>query len=369
MNKRGLDGSIEKKASNCGRIAGSPVSAWRRLYDVTRRIRALDPWHWMTLGDVFGIHPHGAVGPGFVIFSEQGDPARRMISVYPGWTAFRDAILSQTRDDGLAPLARAVEESWVRMMFIPEASLGRFDRAVLVRLGVDLTCGDEFPAFCSQRVGYFPDRLDPSEVAWLAQILYQAYGMAMRIEAIPDLPRQRLPRLFLVWTQDAAGDWHDTWVEEPATRTEMDVSLALDQVRRVRQHPADATVLQADLVLSPLKMKSIGNHRAEAVFTLLLVNRETEMIVSCDALQATAGIAAMWAQVPGGVLKGLEQLDALPAEIEVCNERMLNVLRPLTELLPFKLTRRENLNALAVARDSLSALLRVQRKKRSALRS
>jgi hypothetical protein len=39
---------------------------------------------------------------------------------------------------------------------------------------------------------------------------------------------------------------------------------------------------------------------------------------------------------------------------------MLNVLRPLTELLPFKLTRRENLDALAVARDSLNDLLRIK---------
>jgi hypothetical protein len=60
------------------------------------------------------------------------------------------------------------------------------------------------------------------------------------------------------------------------------------------------------------------------------------------------------------VLKGMEQLDALPAAIEVRSERMLNVLRPLTELLPFKLTRRENLDALAVARDSLNDLLRIK---------
>jgi hypothetical protein len=56
----------------------------------------------------------------------------------------------------------------------------------------------------------------------------------------------------------------------------------------------------------------------------------------------------------------MEQLDALPAAIEVRSERMLNVLRPLTELLPFKLTRRNKLDALAVAQDSMNELLRIK---------
>jgi hypothetical protein len=351
---------MEKKTTDRGRIAGAPVSAWRRLYDVAARIRALDPWPWMNLGHVFGVQPHGSAGPGFVLFSEQGDPPRRAVSVYPGWAPFRDAIMSHAHPDGRAPLERTVEESWLRLMFLPQAGLGRGDRAVLVRLGWDLTGADEFPAFCSQKVGYFPDRLGPSEVVWLHAVLYQAYGMALRVETAPDLTQERMPRTFLVRMQDAAGGWRDAWVDEPAARTDVDVSIDLDRVRRVRCHPAGAAVLQADLVLSPLKMKSAEDHRSEAVFTLLLVNGETRVIIRCDAMQATEGIETMWAQVPGAVLRGLEQLDALPAVIEVRSERMLNVLRPLTELLPFKLTRRENLDALAVARDSLNDLLRVK---------
>jgi hypothetical protein len=351
---------MEKKTTNRGRIAGAPVSAWRRLYDVADHIRALDPWPWMTLGHVFGVQPHGSAGPGFVLFSKQGDPARRAVSIYPGWAAFRDAIMSHAHPDGRAPLERTIEESWMRLMFLPQSGLSRGDRAVLVRLGCDLTEAAEFPAFCSQKVGYFPDRLGPAEVVWLSAVLYQAYGMAMRVEATPDLTQERLPRTFFVRTQDAAGDWHDSWMDEPVARTDVDVSIDLDRVRRIRRHPADATVLQADLVLSPLKMKSAEDHRSEAVFTLLLVNGDTRMIIRCDALQATEGIESMWAQVPGAVLKGMEQLDALPAAIEVRSERMLNVLRPLTELLPFKLTRRNKLDALAVAQDSMNELLRIK---------
>ncbi|MBM4164198.1 MAG: hypothetical protein FJ222_07135 [Lentisphaerae bacterium] len=351
---------METKTTNRGRIAGAPVSAWRRLYDVADHIRALDPWPWMTLGHVFGVQPHGSAEPGFVLFSKQGDPARRAISVYPGWTAFHDAIMSHARPDDRAPLERTIEESWLRLMFMPASGLNPGDRAVLVRLGCDLTRADECPAFCSQKVGYFPDRLGPSEVVWLSAVLYQAYGMAMRVEMTPGLTQERLPRTLLVRKQDAAGDWRDAWVDEPTTRTDVDVSIDLDCVRRIRRHPADATVLQADLVLSPLKRKSAEDHRSEAIFTLLLVNGETRMIIRCDAMQATEGIEAMWAQVPGAVLKGMAQLDVLPSAIEVRSDRMLNVLRPLTELLPFKLTRRENLDALAVARDSLNELLRVK---------
>ena len=52
-----------------GRVGGAPVADWRRLYDVATRLRALDPWQWMTLGHLFGVQPHGAPEPVFVLFS------------------------------------------------------------------------------------------------------------------------------------------------------------------------------------------------------------------------------------------------------------------------------------------------------------
>ncbi len=351
----------ETTSTDTGRVAGTMLSEWRRLYTVATRIRVLDPWQWVTLGHVFGVQPHGMEEPGFVLFSEQGEPVRRTVSVFRGWTAFRDAIVNRMQDDdSRSPLERTIEESWLRLMFLPRAGLGRTDRAVIKRLALPTDAADEFPAFCSQKIGYFPDRLSPAEVLWLTDILYQAYGMAMRIETAPTLTQERLPRTFFMRLQDADKTWRDAWVDEPPARTEIDVCVDLDCVRRIRQHPTAATVLQADLVLSPLKIKSAADHRSEAVFTLLLVNRDTKAILCCDALQATEGIEPMWAQVTGAVLKGLEQMEAIPAEIEVRSERMLNVLRPLTELLPFKLTRRGKLDALALARDSITELLRVE---------
>jgi len=350
------------KTCDRGRVAGAPVSAWRRLHAVADRIRALDPWSWMTLGDVFGVRPRGAGETGFVLFSRQGSQQWRAVTVVPGWDAFHNALMNPRQQEAhRAPLEQTVEESWVRLMFLPADALARGDCAVLARLGVDLNAGDEYASFCSQKTGYFPDRPGPDEVVWMAAVLYQAYGMAMRIESNPGLTRERLPRSFFVRTQDAAGDWHDAWHDMPPPKIDVVVGVEIDRVERLRKRVRDATVLQVDLFLSPLKVKSPADHRSEAVFTLLVVNRETRMALSCEALQATNGVDTMWAQVPEAVLKAMERLDALPGEIEVCCERMLNVLRPLTEMLPFKLTRREKLDALSAARDSLSGLLRLRK--------
>lgn len=348
----------ETKNGDTGRVVGVPIIAWRQLYDVAAKIRALDPWQWMTLGHLFGVQPYGSREPGFVLFSEQGEPMRRTISVYSGWRAFRNAFANHMAQDRRSPLERAVEESWVRLMFLSSEGLGRSDRLVLKRLGLYPSEANEFPAFCSQKVGYFPDRLSAAEVAWLQAVLYQAYGMALRIEAAPLLTQERLPQTFFVRQQDANGAWHDAWVDEPPVADgSVDVSIDLDLVRRIKGLQQDAMVLQADLVLTPIRAKSPTNFRSEAIYILLLMNRETEVIICCDALQAVEGIEQMWSCVPGVVLRELERLGCIPAEIEVQSERMLNVMRPLTEWLPFKLTRHRRLAVIESVTESLEGLL------------
>ena len=237
--------------------------------------------------------------PVFVLFSELGESAQRMVAVFSGWRAFRVAFANNAAADDRPSLEKTVEESWLRLLFVPRGGLTRTDRAVRTRLGLPVEGVAEFPVFYSQRVGYYPDRLNDAEVIELQTVLYQAYGMAMRIEANPGLTQERLPQTFFVRVQDDGGQWRDAWIDEPPFSDDgIDVSIDLARVRRIAGFSGNGGVLQADLVLTPLRAKTRGSHRVEAIFTLLLMNRETQEIVCCEALQALEGIDAMWARVP-----------------------------------------------------------------------
>lgn len=341
-----------------GRVGGAPVADWRRLYDVAARIHALNPWEWMSLGHLFGVQPYGAHEPSFILFSELAESSQRIVALFPGWRAFRIAFANNANTDDRPPLEKAVEESWRRLLYVPYKGLRRTHRAVLKRLGLLTEDGVNFPVFYSQHVGYYPDRLSATEVVEMQEILYQAYGMAMRVESEPTLTQQRLPKTFFVRMQDANGLWRDTWVDEPPLTDEgVDVSIDLGRVRRIAEFTRVRNVLQVDLVLTSLRAKSRGNHRSEAVFTLLLMNRTDKSVICCEALQALQGVDVMWSRVPGIVLRELEQFGALPDEIEVRSERMLNILRPLSEMLPFTLRRREKLMTLEGVSASLAELL------------
>lgn len=329
-----------------GRVSGAPVADWRRLFDVAAKIRKLDPWQWMTLGHLFGVQLYGMKEPEFVLFSELASNSQRIVAVFSGWMAFRVAFANNS-DHKRPILERTVEESWVRLVFGSADGLNRSDKAILNRLGLYQEGLDEYPMFCSQRIGYFPDHLSADEVVSMREVLYQAYGMALRIESNLTMTQERLPQTFFVRVQQADGSWEDAWLDEPVhERHEIDVGLEGSYINRLQQLTGSEAVFQINLLLTPLRTKSKGNHRSEAVFTLLVVERQTGSMVCCEVLQAIDGVAAMWAKIPGVVLRAIDEFGAIPAEIEVCRDMMFDALRPLSELLPFKLRSRNKLEAI-----------------------
>jgi hypothetical protein len=61
---------------------------------------------------------------------------------------------------------------------------------------------------------------------------------------------------------------------------------------------------------------------------LLAVNAESGLIVSGELFQATEGVAQMWAEIPGHLLQLFERIGGCPQTIEICGDRMANLLRP-----------------------------------------
>ena len=82
------------------------------------------------------------------------------------------------------------------------------------------------------------------------------------------------------------------------------------------------------------------------------------MIIAEELFLATDGISRMWAAIPERLLALFKRLGGCPETIEIDCDRMANLLRPLGEFLPFKMVRRERLNALESAREKINAYMK-----------
>ena len=331
---------------------------WQRLYTLADRLGQLDPWQWMGAADCFGVAVPGWDEPCFVVFGGQSK-AFRSVRFLLGWKSFYD-LVTRLADPAKQVATWLLEIRMVELLFVSDNLLFEHERPVLQALKrkADEACAT--PVFRSIIPGYHPWLPEAKERELLETVLYQAFGMAMRVEADGMLLKSRFPQEILMRKQDAKGVWQDTWspVKEIGDE-EIEVRIESKRLQAVRDTPLKPVTMQLDLIFTPLRLLPDGT-RPQTAYVLLAVDAQSGFIVAGELLQATEGIGQMWAQIPGQLLRIFERLGGCPETIEVSADRMANLLRPLGECLPFKMVRRDKLAMLESAREHLSAFITQQ---------
>lgn len=349
MRLRGA-GRVADRASR--RMTRQEKEQWKRLYGMAERLDQLDPWQWMGVADCFGLEIPGLEEPCFVVFGGQSKAFRNIRFLF-GWKAFYD-LVTRLADPSKQVATWLLEIRMIELLFVSEELLFEHEKKFLSQLRRKADGACSTPVFRSIIPGYHPWLPDEGEREVLEPILYQAFGMAMRVESDGLLLKSRFPRDILLRKQDAKGVWQDTWspVKEVGDE-EVEVRIESARLKEVRAKPLRPMTMQLDLVFMPLTIRP-DRQRPQTAYVLLAVDAQTGMIVAGDLCQATEGIAQMWSQIPERLLEIFSRLGGCPAAIEICGDRMANLLRPLGEFLPFKMVRRERLAMLEKARDTLS---------------
>jgi len=328
---------------------------WRQLYALADRLNRLDPWPWMSSADCFGLKVPGYDDPCFVVFNGASQKFRN-VRFLLGWKAFYD-LLTRLADPSKQVSSWLLEIRMVELLYVNDSLLFDHERPLLRMLKRVPSESFETPVFRSIIPGYHPWRPDEKERTLLSTALYEAFGMAMRVEANGDLLRSRFPREILIREQGTDGVWQDTWspVKELGDEA-VDVRIESKDLQTLQRLALKPVTLQIDLVFTPMRLLPSGT-RPQTAYVLLVVEAESGLIVAGEMLQATDGIAHMWSQTPGLLLRIFERFGGCPQTIEVRADRMANLLRPLGEFLPFKMVRREKLEMLERAHEHLSQFI------------
>ncbi|HRR34320.1 MAG TPA: hypothetical protein P5026_09495 [Kiritimatiellia bacterium] len=338
------------------KLSRQEKARWQRMFTLAERLDVLCPWEWMGVADCFGLLFQGRKEPCFAVFGGQPKTFRH-VRFLMGWKAFYD-MMTRLADPSRQTPTWLLEIPMIELLYVEPELLFDHERKWYDALKRPVATDSSNVVFRSIIPGYHPWLPDTEELDVLEAALYQAYGMAMRVESDGLLLKSEFPRKILMRKQDKRGDWRDCWSEiKPIADEEVEVRLAGDLLQELKDKPLWPMTVQIDLVFTPLMIGGDGA-RPQTAYVLLAVDVASGMVIAEELFLANEGIPHMWALIPERLLAIFKRLGGCPETIEVGCDRMANLLRPLGEILPFKMVRRERLSALESAREKIQAYMK-----------
>ena len=314
----------------------------RRLYELEARIHGLDPWKWLAPADIFGIHREGC-DPLFVCFHEIA--GFKAVDIGLGWRSYHMLLHVHARkihDPAFYFENRMFQFGRLDPKRVYDVEAAHYNRDAVA------TPDGLVPYFRSHQVGRAPWPVNRAEAVFLADVLYIIFGMAMRVEDFSEpLGSRAMEEVYVMPVAADGAPGEPRWEPVPPVPAEPrpEAAVSADVVKRVRGLPAGSRPMEMDHVFLPLFP---GKHPANTpprtgYLFLFAVGRRGGADISAFVLHADGDLSNVWPRLPAHVLKVMAAQPARPPEIRVADSRLMALLRPLTELLPVKLTRAENL--------------------------
>jgi len=261
-------------------------------------------------------------------------PVLGRLMLFPGFVPFRDYLLSRRVNDfgvGMSPVD--------------------FEHFELVSAKGGVV---ELYAY---EPGFVPRALTDEERTFLAPLLYECYGLMMRMEEKPDLPLMYTDKNSLFARKELS---ENSWVDGPL------------KLPDERQNPyVEQVSLNKAACAAAAKLPLVTAEKWEIDFVMVPAyqtnEKKSRFLYVLAAVDASTGERRVWAKMsvdgrPGGlkrlweghaqrVLNRIVSLGRIPGEIHVRSQRMARFLRPLGLQIPFKLVQFEKLATLHTVLD------------------
>lgn len=273
----------------------------------------------------FAVKPRGVAFPYFctVVKGDGDSPVKARLLMLEGWQTMHDFVRTRIDTD-----------------FGFYSSPLEFARFELV-----VTNDGEVRAF-RYDPGFMPQDVSPERRGLVAKILWEAFGVFLRVEGDRSLPlRFADGRALFARVERPDGTWADEPLEIPDPPPHKEtVSLAKDLVKAAQDLPfAAEDALELDFRLMPRTMTR--EPRPRTVYELVAADARTgEQAFSCRAsLAGDGGLRSLWEEMPSQALREIVRRGKVPGEIRVRSGRVFRLLRPLCLELPFKLSLHDRL--------------------------
>ena len=295
----------------------------RTIEDIGAKMDALGVWEAVAPYN-WAVCPKGTVFPYFCcVMKGDGNPVNVRFMMVEGWQSFHDFVRTRI-DPNFGFYSTPMEIPHFELVFISGGAvrLFRHDPCFMPRLATDAE-----RAFCSK-------------------ILWESFGVMMRVEADSELPMKFAAEKAMFARVEGDGcEWADKALSIPDPRPHVEsVTFAKVDLAKAKDLPfAAEEKIAVDFAL--VIGLSTKEPRARCVYRLSAYDAATGEQFIADAVSPVpdGGLRAMWEGVAPRLLKHLLARGRIPGEIMVCSQRLFRMLRPLCLDLPLKLSLHDKL--------------------------
>lgn len=291
--------------------------------EVGKKMDALGLWE-VIAGCNFAVKPRGTVFPYFCTALKGEMPMLKVrFLMLEGWQTLHDFL--RTRAD-----------RWFGVASTP-IELPHYELVVLEN--------GEFKVF-RHDPGYLPHEMADREEEVVSKILWEAYGVMLRVEADRRLPLKfAADQAIFARVEDGKGKWTDEPLEIVQPRPYVEkIEIRKDDSKKA----ADLPFMKDEAVAVDFRLVpglATRDPRPKCVYELVGVDCATKQRIfrSQATVAQGSGLKGMWESMPTMVLRHFVELGRVPGEIRCTSGRVFRFLRPLCLELPLKLSMHDNL--------------------------
>lgn len=283
------------------------LGVWDRLYGC----------HW-------ALKPRGSAFPYFcAVLPGEKPPVKIRLMLLDGWQTFHDFLRTRA-DRSFGFYSSPMEMPHFELVLLADGAMKLFRHD---------PC-------------YLPCEADPARLAFCAKMLWEVYGVMMRVEGDPRVPMMyAAEQAVFSRVEGPDGRWSDRPLPlvQPRPHVEKIVFSKAD-IAKAKDLPfASGDQLSVDF---RLRLGVITREpRPRVCYCLVGVNPKTSVreIFAQVSPNPEGGLRALWEEMPAQFLKRLIALGTIPGEVRVCSQRVYRMLRPLIVELPFRLSMNSSL--------------------------
>ena len=285
---------------------------------------------WDSLASVnFAVKPKGTAFPYFcTVHKGDGKLVKVRFLMLEGWQTLHDYVrISIDANFGFYSVPMELPHFELVVLMTGETKLFRHD------------------------TGYLPQEANGPQRELAVRILWEAYGVMMRIEAEPQLAlRFAEEKAVFARVETAVGTWEDRPLVVPDPPPHVEKVLFPSADLKVAKDLPFVRDEVLDLDFRILTNVMTKERRPRSVYALMAVDAKTgeTAIDSRVSIHPEIGLRGLWEGMPTQVLRELIRRGKVPGEIRLLSGRVFRFLRALCMELPFKLSLHDKLPSLDV---------------------
>ncbi|MBO5643201.1 MAG: hypothetical protein J6S51_04260 [Kiritimatiellae bacterium] len=295
------------------------MKAAKELKDLAAKLDALGMWDVMSKYN-WAVKPRGIAVPYFCVVVRVNKPetVKWRFAMFKGWQTFQDFIRFRV-DESIGYYLTPMEMSHFELVVCTDGSA---------------------PRVFIHEPGYVPSEVVlEHDVTIAKKILWQMYGMMLRVESEPDFAfKYSQEKSVFTRVEVEDGQWIDAplVIPEPVPIKE-EVAFAKEMLDKAKDLPMkheSRLIADFDIVAGVMTNEA----RPRLVYKLTLTDEVTgARIEERTSLTPGTTLKDLWQQTPQRILFNITRNGFVPGELIVTSKRLFRLVRPLLLHLPIKL--------------------------------